>query len=233
MYFPVLLYTYCDEGYRDFTAKLIPTVTYEHFVGVRNPEMKKITTRLKKDTGLCNEFLKLLPHYYYEENGFHAGILQNMKDYDECLKKVEEFLPYVDNWATSDGLLPKSFAKNKDKLMPSIDKWIEDDKTYTVRFAIDMLMSNYLDEAFDEEHLEKVIKVCPMGQSDTEKDYYIRMMAAWYMATALAKQWESTIKVIEDKRLSKWVHNKSIQKAIESYRVSDERKEYLRSLKIK
>ncbi len=214
-----------DIGYRDFQSKLIPNVDKSYFIGVRTPILRKYAKELLK-TGDINAFFAELPHKYFDENQLHAFILSGIKDFDECIKETERFLPYVDNWATCDQLSPKCFKKNKSELLKYINNWLKSDKTYTVRFAIGMLMSHFLDEDFDEKYLTTVANV----KSD---EYYINMMIAWYFATALAKQYESTLPFIENKVLDKWTHNKAIQKAVESYRITDEQKVYLRTLKIK
>ena len=213
-----------DLKYRDFQSKLIPDVNKENIIGVRTPDLRKLAKEIMKTD--YSEFLNNLPHKYYEENQLHMFIISEIKDYYECLKRFNEFLPYVDNWSTCDQSSPKVFKKNSDKLINEIKKWIKSKETYTIRFGISMLMRVYLDEYFDEKYLEMVSKI-------KSKEYYVNMMIAWYFATALAKQYDTTIPYIENKKLDKWVHNKSIQKALESYRVTKEHKEYLKSLKIK
>ena len=214
-----------DIKYRDFQSGLIPTAEKETFIGVRTPDLRKYAKELAKTEGI-DEFLNDLPHKYFDENQLHAFIISEIKDYAECVKQVDRFLPFVDNWATCDQMSPKVFKKHKEDLLKEIPKWLKSDKTYTIRFAIGMLMQHFLDEDFDEKYLKEVSKI----RSD---EYYINMMIAWYFATALAKQYESTILYIQDHRLDVWTHNKTIQKAIESYRITDEVKEYLRGLKIK
>ena len=214
-----------DDAYRDFHARLIPNIDKERIIGVRTPALRKFAA------GICKKpeaeaFLHLLPHKYYEENNLHAFLIEKEKDFDAAASLTENFLPYIDNWATCDSFLPKAFKKNPGKTLPYIYKWIKSDKTYTVRYAIGLLMSLFLDDDFKEEYAELVCAV----KSD---EYYINMMIAWYFATALAKQYECAVKYIENKCLEKWVHNKTIQKAIESRRISDDKKAYLRSLKIK
>ena len=172
------------------------------------------------------EFLSVLPHEYFDEMQLHAFIISGIRDYDECMEEVERFLPFVNNWATCDQLSPKAFAKHKPELLEHIKAWISSDRTYTVRFAIGMLMTHFLDADFRDEYLKMVSAV-------RSEEYYINMMIAWYFATALAKQWDAAIPYIEERRLSKWVHNKTIQKAIESYRITEEQKDYLRTLRIK
>ena len=214
-----------DMEYRDFQSKLIPNVDKSYFIGVRTPVLRKYAKELLK-TGDIGVFLNELPHEYFDENQLHAFILSGIKDFGECIAELEKFLPYINNWATCDQLSPKCFAKNKAELLKYINKWIKSDKTYTVRFAIGMLMSHFLDTDFDEKYLDTVAAV-------KSEEYYINMMIAWYFATALAKQYESTLPYIENKALDKWTHNKAIQKAVESYRITDEHKKYLRTLKIK
>ena len=213
-----------DLKYREFQSKLIPDVDKENIIGVRTPDLRKLAKEILKNN--YNDFLNDLPHKYYEENQLHMFIISEIKNYDECLKRFNEFLPYVDNWSTCDQSLPKVFKKNSDKLINEIKKWIKSKETYTIRFGISMLMRVYLDKEFDKKYLEMVSKI-------KSKEYYVNMMIAWYFATALAKQYDATITYIENKKLDKWIHNKSIQKALESYRVTSEHKEYLKSLKIK
>ena len=214
-----------DEGYRAFQEKLIPSAEPGHIIGVRTPELRSLARRYGKREDILL-FLDELPHKYFEEDQLHAFILSGMKDPELCADKVSAFLPFVDNWATCDQLSPKIFKKNKPLLLNYIEGWIRSDKTYTVRFAIGMLMEHFLDEDFDIKYPEMVAKI----RSD---EYYINMMIAWYFATALAKQYDAVLPFIEKKRLDKWTHNKAIQKSVESYRITPEQKEYLRSLKIK
>ena len=214
-----------DEEYFDFQSKLIPNVDKSYFIGVRTPVLRKYAKELAK-AGDYSSFFDELPHKYFDENQLHAFIISEIKDFEKCIAQTERFLPYVNNWATCDQLSPKCFKKNKEALLPYILRWIKSDKTYTVRFAIGMLMSHFLDDDFDEKYLKTVSAV----KSD---EYYINMMIAWYFATALAKQYESTLPFIENRVLEKWTHNKAIQKAIESYRITDEQKAYLRTLKVK
>ena len=213
-----------DKEYRDFQAKLIPTIDAETVIGVRAPELRKLAKRFVKreDVGA---FLAALPHKYYDENQLHAYIVSEVKDYGLCLELINAFLPYVDNWATCDSLLPKVFKKHKEELLDRIREWTDSDKTYTIRFGVSMLMRLYLDDDFDPAYPEMVAAI-------RSEEYYVNMMTAWYFATALAKQYEAVVAYIENRRLDTWTHNKTIQKAIESYRVSPERKDYLRSLKI-
>ena len=219
-----LLFSKQDMKYRDFQAPLFPNIEKERMIGVRTPELKKLAKELYGSES-ANKFIETLPHYYFDENQLHAFLISLIKDYQTCLKEVDKFLPYVDNWGTCDQLSPKVFAKHKEELIVPVKKWLKSKHTYAVRFAIGLLMQHYLDESFKEEYMELVSRV----ESD---EYYINMMIAWYFATALAKQWDSAIKYIEDKKLSPWVQNKTIQKAVESYRITDEQKAYLKSLKI-
>ena len=219
-----LLFSKQDIKYRDFQAPLFPNIDKETMIGVRTPELKKLAKELF-NTETANKFIETLPHRYFDENQLHAFIISLIKDYQTCLKEVERFLPYVDNWGTCDQLSPKVFAKHKDELIVSIKKWIKSKHTYTIRFGVGMLMQHYLDDLFKPEYMELVSSI-------KSEEYYVNMMIAWYFATALVKQYDCAIKYIKDKKLSTWVHNKTIQKAVESYRISDEQKAYLKSLKI-
>ena len=214
-----------DEKYRDFQSALTPTVNKTEFIGVRTPQLRSLAKELKK-RGDINEFLEDLPHRYFEENQLHAFIISEIKNFDECIKELNLFLPYVDNWATCDQMSPKVFKKYKAELLKYIDVWIKSEETYTIRFGIKMLMSHFLDEDFNPVYPEKVAKI----QSE---EYYVNMMIAWYFATAFAKQYESILPFIENEKLGIWTHNKAIQKAVESRRITPEQKEYLKSLKIK
>ena len=212
-----------DIKYRDFQAKLIPNVDKEYFIGIKTPELRKYAKDvLKRDD--VSEFFDDLPHKYFDENQVHAFAVSGMKDFDECMVETEKFLPYVNNWATCDQFSPKVFKKHREELLKYIKVWIKSKETYTVRFAIGMLMEHFLNEDFKETYPKMVSKV----KSD---EYYINMMIAWYFATALAKQYDAVIGYFEEGKLDKWVNNKSIQKACESYRVSDEHKAYLKTLK--
>ncbi len=213
-----------DEKYAIFQAKLTPTVSQERFIGVRVPVLRKFAKGYCKEAE-CKTFMHTLPHQYYDEDMLHSLLISQTKDYDTCISQLELFLPYIDNWAVCDILSPKIFAKYKSMLLPKICKWSSSNHTYTCRFGIEMLMTFYLDKDFLPEYHKIPIAV----RSD---DYYIKMMVAWYFATALAKQWNDTISIIEQQRLATWTHNKTIQKAIESYRITPSQKEYLRSLKI-
>ena len=211
-----------DLGYRDFQAKLMPTVDRETIIGVRTPLLRQFARELKKEG--TEDFLNSLPHAYYEENNLHGFIVSEIKDYGEAVRRMDEFLPFVDNWATCDSTSPKVFKKHKVELLAEIDRWLASDRVYTIRFGIEMLMSFYLDEDFKPEYLDKVAAV-------SHEDYYVKMMAAWFFATALAKQYEATAPYIEKHLLDDWTHRKSIQKAVESYRITAEQKEYLKSFR--
>ena len=217
------LFSLADSKYAEFQAKLIPTVAPEKFIGVRVPVLRKFSKEFEKDP-MCREFLSTLPHEYYDENLLHSILLGRVKDYDKCVAAVEAFLPYVDNWAVCDILSPKVFSKHKNELLLKIKEWVVSEKTYTCRFGISMLMTHFLDEDFKAEYLE-------IPASVTSEEYYVRMMVAWYYATALAKQWDATIPYIEGHRLPEWTHNKTIRKACESYRITDEQKAYLKTLR--
>lgn len=210
-----------DLSYRDFHAKLMPATAKEKIIGVRTPMLRKFAKTVYK-SGEYTDFFKQLPHKYYEENNLHAFLIEQMNDYDTAMAELEDFLPYIDNWATCDCFAPKVFGKNKDKLLPKIYKWIDSGDTYTVRYAVGMLMRYFLDEDFDEKYLAVVAGI----RSD---EYYVNMMLAWYFATALAKQRTEAMKYITEYRLNVWVHNKTIQKAVESFRISKEDKELLRT----
>ncbi len=218
-----LLFENQDLTYREFQAKLTPTVDISQMIGVRTPILRQIAKTVYK-SGEYEDFLNELPHKYYDEYNLHGFIISELKDYDKTVDYLEKFLPYVNNWATCDLLSPKCFKKNKDKLKIQIDKYLSSDKPFTIRFGIEMIMSHFLDEDFDKEFLETVSKI-------RSEEYYVNMMIAWYFATALAKQYDKSVVYLENKVLDKWTHNKTIQKAIESYRITDEQKEYLRSLK--
>lgn len=212
-----------DDTYKEFQAKLVPNIDPDIILGVKTPEMRQIAKEVfnskEKDA-----FLKDLPHKYYEENLVHFFIISMIKDFDECIREVETFLPYVDCWPVSDQATPRSFKKNHEKLLPYIKKWIKSKHLYTSRFGIRMLMNEFLGDEFKDEYAKLVASV----KSD---EYYLKMMVAWYFATALAKNYDETIKYIEERKLDDWVLKKTIQKAVESYRVTDEHKEYLKSFR--
>ncbi|MCI7137181.1 MAG: DNA alkylation repair protein [Candidatus Limivicinus sp.] len=219
------LFSLRDEKFAAFQARLIPNVAPERIIGVRTPALRKLAKTLR-GSGEAEEFLKALPHDFFEENNLHAFLLCEMKDFDACVQAVEDFLPYVDNWATCDQMSPGVFRKNKQALLPYIRCWIASERCYTRRFGTGMLMSHFLDEDFREEYLRLV-------SDKRSEEYYVNMMIAWYFATALAKQYEAALPYLENRRLDPWVHNKTIQKAVESFRVSDEHKACLRALKIR
>ena len=217
------LLTVKDDEYREFQVKLVPNISPDSILGVRTPDMRK-TAKEVSQSDERDSFLKELPHKYYEENLVHFFIISTIKDFDECIAAVETFLPYIDCWPVSDQSSPKVFKKNHNKLLPYIRKWIASDHVYTARFGIRMLMNEYLGDDFKEEYLE-------LAASNKGEDYYLKMMVAWYFATALAKRYDESVKYIEERKLDEWVHKKAIQKAVESYRVSDEHKQYLKSFR--
>ena len=218
------LFALQDAGYRDFHAALMPTVDKALVIGVRMPALRALAKELK-GTEPAADFMAQLPHKYYEENNLHAALIGHIRDFQPCITALERFLPYVDNWATCDMMNPKALAKDKAALLERIQLWLQSSHTYTVRFGMEMLMNHFLEEDFREEYPALVASV----QSE---EYYVRMMQAWYFATALAKQYEAAVTYLEQRRLGAWVHNKTIQKARESFRVSQEQKEYLKSLKV-
>ena len=218
------LFALQDAGYRDFHAALMPTVDKALVIGVRMPALRALAKELK-GTELAADFMAALPHKYYEENNLHAALIGHIRDFQSCLTALERFLPYVDNWATCDMMNPRALAKDKAALLERIRLWLQSGHTYTVRFGMEMLMNHFLEEDFREEYLALVASV-------RSEEYYVRMMQAWYFATALAKQYEAAVTYLEQRRLGAWVHNKTIQKARESFRVSQEQKEYLKSLKV-
>lgn len=210
-----------EDKYRDFSAKLMPTVDKSKVLGIRIPILRKYAKELED----YEDFLKNLPHKYFEEDNLHGFLIEKEKDFDKCICLLDSFLPFVDNWATCDSMKPKVLKKYPEKLLIHIKKWIKSKDTYTVRYGINLLMSYYLEDNFECEYHKLVADI-------TSDEYYINMMRAWYFATALAKQYENTICYIENKSLDIWTHNKTIQKAVESYRISDDKKEYLKSLRI-
>ena len=214
-----------DEKYKKFHKKLIPTVDENTVIGVRTPALRKYAKAVSGTPG-AEFFIKTLPHEYYEENNLHGFLIESRKDYDECIVLLDEFLPYIDNWATCDLIKPKVFKKHKGELLAKIKEWMASDRVYTIRFGMEMLMTHFLDEDFKPEYLD-------MAADVRSEEYYVNMMTAWFFATALAKQYEASLPYIENHRMDRWTHNKAIQKAIESYRITDEQKQYLRSLKIK
>lgn len=212
-----------DTTYRDFHSKLMPETDKETIIGIRVPVLRKFAKEFAKKPE-AKEFLQQLPHRYYEENNLHMMLIIAIKDYEECLREIERFLPYIDNWATCDMSAPKCFEAHKPELLSHIREWLASGHTYTIRYGIGMLMRLYLGEDFSPEYPEMVSQV-------SSEEYYIKMMVAWYFATALAMQWDAVIPYLEQKRLPDWTHRKTIQKAIESYRITQEQKDYLRSLK--
>lgn len=220
------LFALQDLNYRSFHSKLMPGIDIEKIIGVRTPALRKLAKELSKKNSRISEFLAVLPHGYYDENNLHGFIISDIKDYDECIAEIERFLPVVDNWATCDLLSPKAFKskKNHARLLADIQRWMSSDAPYTIRFGIEMLMSHFLDDEFSPEHLQWVASI-------RHDHYYVRMMQAWYFATALAKQWDASVKIIESRTLEPWTHSKTIQKAIESFRVTDTHKDILRSLR--
>lgn len=219
------LYRLQDEKYRDFQSRLIPTIEKGTIIGVRTPQLRAYAKQLAKRADV-REFLEELPHTYFDENQLHAFLISQMKEFDSCIGEVCRFLPYVDNWATCDQMSPKIFKKHRQKLLVSIKEWIVSEQVYTVRFAVGMLMEHFLDEDFDVSYPQMVAGV-------VTGEYYVNMMVAWYFATALAKQYDAVLPYIQDRRLAVWTHNKTIQKCVESSRITAEQKAYLKSLKVK
>ena len=214
-----------DKDYAIMQAKIIPTVDADRIIGVRTPALRAFAKKLYKDTDI-DAFLADAPHQYFDEDQLHAFVISLEKDFGKCMAEVDAFLPFIDNWATCDQLSPKAFKKEPEKLLPHIRSWIKSGRTYTVRFAIGMLMQHFLDERFNREYADMVAEV-------RSEEYYVNMMIAWYFATALAKQYELVLPYLEEKKLADWVHNKAIQKSVESYRISDEQKAYLKTLKVR
>jgi len=214
-----------DTAYRDFQSKLIPGLADGAMIGVRTPQLRKMAKQYAKREDI-SAFLSVLPHTYFDENQLHAFIISERRDFAQCMAELTRFLPFVDNWATCDQLSPKLFQKHRQKLLPYINEWLSSDQTYVVRFGIGMLMEHFLDEDFDLCYPETVACL----RSD---EYYVNMMIAWYFATALAKQYQAVLPFLENGRLAPWTHNKAIQKAVESLRITSEQKAYLKTLKIK
>lgn len=212
-----------DVKYKKFQGGLIPSLDSASMIGVRTPDLRRLAKEMGGEDR--DKFLASLPHSYFEENQIHAFIISSMKDFDQCISFLEAFLPYVDNWATCDQMSPVSFKKNRSRLLPFVLSWLESGHAYTVRFAIKVLMSHFLDSDFDPVYPEIVCSL-------KSEDYYVKMMVSWYFATALCKRYEEVIHFLEERRLEEWTHNRSIQKAVESYRISDNRKEYLKTLRI-
>lgn len=222
MTIPEQLFSLRNERYQQFQAKLIPNIDAETIIGVRTPDLRKLARQMPEKQVLLNA----LPHKYFEENQIHALILNEEKDFDHAVTAVEAFLPYIDNWATCDQLRPKVFAKHREELLPYIRLWLDSGHVYTIRFGIEMLMCHFLDDSFDPEYPELVTSV-------SHSDYYVRMMVAWYFATALSKQYDAVLPFITGYRLERWTHNKAITKAVESYRITSEQKAYLKQFRMK
>ena len=219
------LFAIQDLAYRDFQAKLMPTVDKDSVIGVRVPMLRAYAKKFGK-TEEAKQFLEILPHQYYEENNLHGLLIDQMKDYELCIEELIRFLPYINNWATCDILSVKAVKGHLDSYIKNIYQWLESDYTYTIRFGINMLMRYYLEEEFKIEYPEKVAAI-------RSEEYYVNMVRAWYFATALAKKYDQVLPFLEEQKMDVWTHNKTIQKAIESYRITLEQKEYLRTLKIK
>ena len=217
------LFTMQDLKYRDFHAKLMPTVEKESVIGVRVPVLRTYAKKFGK-TEEAKQFLKILPHQYYEENNLHGLLIEQIKDYELCIEELERFLPHIDNWATCDLLAVRTVKNHLNSYIKKIDQWLESEHIYTIRFGINMLMRYYLDDAFRPEYLEWVADV-------RSTEYYINLMRAWYFATALAKQPDAALPWLTEKRLDLWTHNKAIQKAVESRRIPPEMKQLLRGLR--
>lgn len=218
------LEAHADEAYQKFNSNLMPTVEKSAVFGVRTPILRKFAKEFFVDPRSA-DFLNQLPHKYFEENQLHAFLVEQIKDFDRCVKAVEVFLPFVDNWATCDCFSPKIFKKDPERLLPYIEKWLKSSRVYTVRYGIVMLMRYFLDERFHEKYLKWVAGV-------PTDDYYLHMAVAWYFATALAKQYDAALPYIQNRLLDKVTHNRAIQKAAESFRVSDQRKRFLKKFKI-
>ena len=217
------LFSLQDLKYKEFHQKLMPTVNPDKVIGIRTPVLRQFAKAfLKREE--AESFLKNLPHKYYEEDNLHAFLLEEIKDYETLIQELNIFLPFIDNWATCDMMRPKILKNHKTELLEDIKRWLNSKDTYTIRFAVNCLMNYYLEEDFKSEYLQWVKNI----ESD---EYYINMVRAWYFATALAKQYDETVKILENNALDKWTHNKTIQKAIESHRITKEQKVYLRKLK--
>lgn len=221
-----ILFKYQDTQYADFSAKLIPTLPRESFIGIRSPNYKVILRELKNlPPEVTKDFLEEAPHKYHEENCLHIALINKTKNYEECLTTLENFLPYINSWAVSDGLNPPALKKNKELLLPKLEEWISAEAPFTKRVGMLLLMKYFLDDDYKPEYLE-------LPASIRSDEYYVNMMTAWLFAEALVKQWDTALPFIQNKKLAPWTHNKAIQKACESFRVSDEHKEYLKTLKI-
>ena len=224
------LFSLQDEKYRDFQIKLVPGITKEQMIGIRTPDLRALAKEIAATSETASAFLQELPHKYFEENLIHFFIVSLIKDFDECVNQVERFLPYVDCWPVCDQASPKVFKKNHKKLLSLVKNWISSDHIYTSRYGMRILMNEFLGEDFKTEYADLVVS--RMSRKGDTEDYYLKMMAAWYFATALAKNWDQVLPFIEQHKLDPWTHNKAIQKALESFRVTDEHKEYLRILKV-
>ena len=226
--------------YRDFHASLLPNIDKKSIIGVRVPTMRKIAKEFASSATPVElaKFLDKLPHKYFEENQVHLFVVERIKDFDECVRRIEQFLPYIDNWAVCDGKSPKALLKDESRFYAKICEWLKSAKPYTVRFGVNMLMAFFLDDRFDKSQLKLVAAIDEnlfddAGRAECPTDrYYVQMVIAWYMATALAKQWDATFPYIKGRKLSPWIHNKTIQKACESYRITDAQKQNLRKLKL-
>ena len=212
-----------DLKYRDFHSKLMPETDKETVIGIRTPVLRKFAKEFA-GTSEAEAFLRQLPHRYYEDNNLHMMLITGIKDYEKCMEEIQRFLPCIDNWATCDYPAPKCFARHKDQVLEEAKRWISSGETYVIRYGIGMLMRLFLDEDFSSEYLE-------MAAAVQSQEYYVNMMIAWYFATALAKQWDATVPYIEQHKLSDWVHRKTVQKAVESYRITPEQKEYLKGFR--
>ena len=229
-----------DLKYRDFHASLLPNIDKKSIIGVRVPTMRKIAKEFASSATPVElgKFLDKLPHKYFEENQVHLFVVERIKDFDECVRRIEQFLPYIDNWAVCDGKSPKALLKDESRFYAKICEWLKSTKPYTVRFGVNMLMAFFLDDRFDKSQLKLVAAIDEnlfddAGRAERPTDrYYVQMVIAWYMATALAKQWDATFPYIKGRKLSPWIHNKTIQKACESYRITDAQKKILRGLKL-
>ena len=219
------LFSMQDVGYKAFQSALMPSVSPDAIIGVRTPLLRKYAKELHRE-GKSDEFLSSLPHQYYEENNLHAFLIEQIEDFDQTVLALEVFLPYVDNWATCDSMAPRVLGKHPELLLEKIKMWILSSHTYTIRYAIGLLMRFFLDERFNTEYSDIVVSV-------RSEEYYVNMMIAWYFATALAKQYDSILPYLTERQLPTWIHNKTIQKAVESYRITVEQKQFLRTLRLK
>ncbi|MCF0221909.1 MAG: DNA alkylation repair protein [Fibrobacter sp.] len=243
-----------DLKYREFHTALVPGIPHDTYIGVRVPILRKLAREFfcTAGPGELSRFLDSLPHRYFEENHIHAMLVEMMGDFDECLARTEQFMPYINNWAICDGKKPRALLKKPDVFLGKTAGWVKSDHPYVVRFGINMLMEFFLDERYSPKCLKwvaavdtakfrnlpdgslnpRVSAVTPAGVPLANPEYYVQMEVAWYFATALAKQWEDAFPYIECCKLDPWTHNKTIQKSIESFRIPDERKAVLRKLKV-